>query len=78
MTGGYFFPFGSFLWFMKAPTKKQREAARMASPHHEDRFTDKEENEMYRQGYLAMRRKLAGDSNPAPELRARCAPGRED
>jgi RNA polymerase-binding transcription factor DksA len=60
---------------MKTPTKKQREAARMASPYPEDRFTDKEENERYEQGYQALRRKLASDSTAGPELRGRRAPG---
>jgi RNA polymerase-binding transcription factor DksA len=60
---------------MKKPTKKQREAARMASPHPEDRFTDKEENEMYEQGYQALRRKLATDSTAGPEQGATGAPG---
>jgi RNA polymerase-binding transcription factor DksA len=60
---------------MRKATKKQKEAARMASPHPEDRFTDKEENEMYEQGYRALRRKLASDSTSGPEQRATGTPG---
>ena len=60
---------------MQRRTKKQKEAARMASPHPADRFTDKEENEMYEQGYQALRRKLASDSTAGPEQGATGTPG---
>ncbi|MDQ2773240.1 MAG: hypothetical protein M3Y54_22370 [Bacteroidota bacterium] len=52
---------------MKKRTRKEKEAARMASPHPADRFTDKEENGMYEQGYQALRRQLANDSTAGPE-----------
>lgn len=60
---------------MKKRTRKEKEAARMASPHPEDRFTDKEENEMYEQGYQALRRQLANDSKAGPEQLPTRAPG---
>ena len=44
---------------MKRITKKAKEAARMASPHPEDRFTDAEEDAMFDSGFQALKSKVA-------------------